>query len=126
MEKRELICIQCPMGCPLTVTVSDDGAVSVTGNTCPRGAAYGEKEVTHPTRTVTSTVKLDGGTIARVSVKTASDIPKEKIFGVMEEIRAARVAAPRQPMRVPVPRHQQRLERREARHPHGRRAAQHR
>ena len=94
MEKRELICIQCPMGCPLTVTVSDDGAVSVTGNTCPRGAAYGEKEVTHPTRTVTSTVKLDGGTIARVSVKTASDIPKEKIFGVMEEIRAARVAAP--------------------------------
>lgn len=94
MEKRELICIQCPMGCPLTVTVSDDGAVSVTGNTCPRGAAYGEKEVTHPMRTVTSTVKLDGGTIARVSVKTASDIPKEKIFGVMEEIRAARVAAP--------------------------------
>ena len=94
MEKRELICIQCPMGCPLTVTVADDGAVSVTGNTCPRGAAYGEKEVTHPTRTVTSTVKLDGGTIARVSVKTASDIPKEKIFGVMEEIRAARVAAP--------------------------------
>ncbi len=94
MEKRELICIQCPMGCPLTVTVADDGAVSVTGNTCPRGAAYGEKEVTHPTRTVTSTVKLDGGTIARVSVKTASDIPKEKIFGVMEEIRAARASAP--------------------------------
>ena len=94
MEKRELICIQCPMGCPLTVTVSDDGSVSVAGNTCPRGAAYGEKEVTHPTRTVTSTVKIDGGTIARVSVKTASDIPKEKIFGVMEEIRASRVTAP--------------------------------
>lgn len=94
MEKRELICIQCPMGCPLTVTVSDDGSVSVAGNTCPRGEAYGEKEVTHPTRTVTSTVKIDGGTIARVSVKTASDIPKEKIFGVMEEIRASRVAAP--------------------------------
>ena len=94
MEKRELVCIQCPMGCPLSVTVSDDGAVSVTGNTCPRGAVYGEKEVTHPTRTVTSTVRVDGGAIARVSVKTASDIPKEAIFGVMEDIRASRVKAP--------------------------------
>ena len=26
MEKRELICIGCPMGCPLTVTL-DGGAV---------------------------------------------------------------------------------------------------
>ena len=94
MEKRELVCIQCPMGCPLSVTVSDDGAVSVTGNTCPRGAVYGEKEVTHPTRTVTSTVVVEGGEIPRVSVKTSSDVPKEKIFGVMEDIRASRVKAP--------------------------------
>ena len=27
MEKRELICIGCPMGCPLTVTL-DGGAVT--------------------------------------------------------------------------------------------------
>ena len=94
MEKRELICIQCPMGCPLTVTVHDDGKVTVEGNTCPRGAAYGEKEVTHPTRTVTSTVVLEGGEIARVSVKTASDIPKEKIFDVMAEISRTKRRAP--------------------------------
>lgn len=93
MEKRELICIQCPMGCPLTVTVDGD-KVTVEGNTCPRGAVYGEKEVTHPTRTVTSTIDVDGGEIPRVSVKTSGDIPKEKIFDVMREIRAARVAAP--------------------------------
>ena len=93
MEIRELTCIQCPMGCQLTVTV-DDGKVTVTGNTCPRGAIYGEKEVAAPTRTVTSTVIVNGGELARVSVKTASDIPKGKIFAVMEEIRAARVEAP--------------------------------
>ena len=93
METRELTCIQCPLGCPLTVTVDGD-SVTVTGNTCPRGAVYGEKEVTHPTRTVTSTVVVEGGEMARVSVKTAGDIPKEKIFDVMVEIRGTKLTAP--------------------------------
>ena len=93
MEKRELTCIQCPLGCPLTVTV-DGSSVTVTGNTCPRGAVYGEKEVTHPTRTVTSTVIVEGGEMPRASVKTAGDIPKEKIFDVMAEIRAVKLTAP--------------------------------
>ena len=93
MEIRELTCIQCPLGCPLTVTVDGD-SVTVTGNTCPRGAVYGEKEVTHPTRTVTSTVVVEGGEMARVSVKTAGDIPKEKIFDVMAEIRGTKLTAP--------------------------------
>ena len=92
-EIRELTCIQCPMGCALTVTI-EDGKVSVSGNSCPRGAAYGEKEVTHPTRIVTSSVPVDCGEIARVSVKTAGDIPKEKIFDIMKDIRAIRVKAP--------------------------------
>lgn len=93
MEIRELTCIQCPMGCQLTVTV-DDGKVTVTGNTCPRGAIYGEKEVTAPTRTVTSTVVVEGGELPRASVKTAFDIPKGMIFAIMDEIRAAKVPAP--------------------------------
>ena len=93
METRELTCIQCPMGCQLTVTVDGDN-VTVTGNTCPRGAVYGKKEVTAPTRTVTSTVVVRGGELARVSVKTASDIPKGSIFAVMQDIRETVVEAP--------------------------------
>lgn len=93
MEIRELTCIQCPMGCQLTVTVDGEN-VTVEGNTCPRGAVYGKKEVTAPTRTVTSTVVVEGGELPRVSVKTATDIPKGMIFAVMEKIRAARVTAP--------------------------------
>ncbi len=93
MEIRELTCIQCPMGCQLTVTV-DGEDVSVSGNTCPRGETYGVKEVTAPTRTVTGTVPVEYGEIARVSVKTIPDIPKDKIFEVMSEIHAARLNAP--------------------------------
>ena len=93
MEVRELICINCPMGCPLTVTM-DGEQLTVTGNTCPRGEDYARKEILSPTRIVTSSVRVSGGTIARVSVKTKTDIPKGKIFDVMEEIRAVRVDAP--------------------------------
>lgn len=94
MEKTDLICINCPMGCNLTVTKADDGSVSVTGNTCPRGEEYGIKEVTAPTRTVTSIVRVTDGEIPMVSVKTAADIPKEKIFEVMKSIRETKTVAP--------------------------------
>lgn len=90
---HELTCIRCPMGCQLTVEVEGEN-VTVTGNTCPRGAEYGAKEVTAPTRTVTSSVRVDGGELPLVSVKTASDVPKESIMAVMAEIRACRVTAP--------------------------------
>lgn len=94
METRELICIGCPMGCQLTVNMEDADNITVTGNTCSRGEAYGKKEVTNPTRIVTSSVKINDGTIARVSVKTENDIPKGKIFDIMKEIREVTVTAP--------------------------------
>ena len=93
METRELTCIRCPMGCQLTVTVDGEN-VTVTGNTCPRGEEYGRNEVMNPVRTVTSSVIVKGGELARASVKTRSDIPKDKIFDVMEAIRAVTVEAP--------------------------------
>lgn len=94
-EVRELICINCPLGCPLTVTLADGVVTSVAGNTCPRGDAYGRKEVTDPTRIVTTTVPVDGSATERmVSVKTASDIPKGKVFDVVRALADVRAAAP--------------------------------
>lgn len=92
---RELTCISCPLGCPLKVELDENGAVlSVTGNTCKRGEDYGRKEVTAPTRTVTSTVRVEGAKAPVTSVRTKTDIPKDKIFACMEEIRKAVVKAP--------------------------------
>ncbi|MCI8294069.1 MAG: DUF1667 domain-containing protein [Hespellia sp.] len=94
MEKRELICIGCPMGCPLTVEMNGKEVVSVAGNTCPRGDAYARKEVTNPTRIVTSTVMVEGGTVDMVSVKTKEDIPKDKIFDCVKALKGIKVKAP--------------------------------
>lgn len=94
MTIREMTCIRCPLGCALSVAQDSEGKVTVTGNTCPRGAQYGEKELTNPTRTVTSTVRIRGVKDAVVSVKTASDIPKGKIMECMEALAHAAAEAP--------------------------------
>jgi len=94
MDKRELICIGCPMGCRMTVELDGGKIAFVSGYTCPRGKAYAEKEVTNPTRIVTSTVKVISGSRKRVSCKTASDIPKDKISDVMADINSVCVTAP--------------------------------
>ena len=61
METRELTCIGCPMGCQITVELEKGEVKSVTGNTCAKGDTYARKEVTNPTRIVTSTVILHNG-----------------------------------------------------------------
>ena len=94
MEERKLTCIGCPMGCPLTVVMNGKEVVSVTGNTCKRGDIYARKEVTNPTRIVTSTVRVTGGSEAMVSVKTKEDIPKGKIFDCVKALKNVEVAAP--------------------------------
>ena len=94
MEKRNLTCIGCPMGCALLVEMDGKEIISVTGNTCKKGAEYAVKEVTDPTRIVTTTVRVKNGSMPVVSVKTAQDIPKEKIMDVMECINQITVEAP--------------------------------
>ena len=94
METIELTCIGCPLGCPLRVENEGAEVLLVTGNTCPRGEAYGRREVTHPTRVVTSTVRVAGGALPVVSCKTAAEVPKDKIFDVVRALKEVQVPAP--------------------------------
>lgn len=88
MEKREMICIVCPVGCHLEIkeNVDSESGYTVMGATCKRGQIYGVKELSNPTRTLTSTVKLKGGTHSRIPVRTDKEIPKDKIFDCMKVI----------------------------------------
>ena len=94
MSERELICIGCPMGCPIVVKMEDGKVVSVTGNTCPRGEAYARKEVTDPTRIVTTTVRVADGKVPMIKVKTEHDISKDKIFDCIAALRGVTIKAP--------------------------------
>lgn len=94
MSEKHLTCIGCPMGCQLTVSMNGREVLGVSGNNCRRGAVYGAKEVTNPTRIVTTTVRVKGGEINAVSVKTKEDIPKEKIFDCIKSLKDLEVKAP--------------------------------
>lgn len=94
MEQKNLTCICCPLGCQMIVEIENKEVKTVTGNTCKRGNDYARKEVTSPTRIVTSTVKVSGGNASMVSVKTKADIPKSKIFDCVKALKDVTVQAP--------------------------------
>ena len=89
MEIKNLTCINCPVGCSLKVEMDGSHVTCVSGNTCRRGEVYARKEVTNPTRIVTTTVKVVNGTSGTVSVKT-----KEKIFACIEALKGIEITAP--------------------------------
>lgn len=75
-QVRDLVCIVCPKGCRLRIEQTDDG-LQVSGNHCARGAEYAQTELTHPTRVLTSTVRITGALHARLPVKSSCPIPRE-------------------------------------------------
>lgn len=91
---REMICINCPLGCHLTVDDSNLDDIKVTGNTCPRGIVYAKNEITSPKRMVTGSVRVEGGNIAMVSVKTREAIPKQLIFDSLQTLKTVVLQAP--------------------------------
>ena len=81
---RDLICIVCPKGCPMKVTLEGKEILNIEGFTCPRGKQYAIDECTHPMRTITSTVRTSNGGV--VAIKTDKTVPKELMFDCMKEI----------------------------------------
>lgn len=94
MQEKKMICTVCPMGCHLTATMNDAGELTVTGNTCPRGARYGRDEFIDPQRTVTTSVYVDGGQLPVVSVRTKTPVSKTKIPEVLAALEGFRAQAP--------------------------------
>ena len=99
IEKIPLTCIICPMGCSMEVTVETDASghkkvTAVKDNGCKRGEQYAAKELQNPTRTLTTTIKVEGGVLPVVPVKTAGEVPKTSLLQCMEVVRRAGCKAP--------------------------------
>ena len=93
-QKNEIItCINCPMGCRMEVTLEDGAVVSVKGNTCKRGDLYAHQECTQPLRMITAVAPV-AGSVAPVSLKTRTPIPKAKIDECMRAIDELQLKAP--------------------------------
>ena len=96
---KDLVCIVCPNGCRMKVTLPDSGPLSpetilVEGNRCERGVDYAHQEMTCPRRVLTSTVRLTVSRHTRLPFKTCRSIPKTSLLDVMRMLDHAEASAP--------------------------------
>jgi len=88
----EIVCISCPVGCALTVRLG--GEIEVSGHKCNAGIAYAKEEITNPTRNIATSVRVTGGDMPMLSVKTVRPIPKGAIRAVVDAVHLVSVVAP--------------------------------
>ena len=93
MKEKNFTCIVCPKSCGVTVRPLGEG-LEVTGNECRRGAEYAENEYLHPMRTITSTVKVTGGSFPRMGVAGTREVPRGRLRDCLAEIYRLTVQAP--------------------------------
>jgi len=94
MEKKDFICIVCPIGCNIEVKFEGKGIRSISGNKCFKGKEFVIAEIIHPQRVLTTTVKVKNGENKLLPVKTDKPVSKELIFKIMKEVRQIEVKAP--------------------------------
>lgn len=93
-DQKALICVTCPMGCRLDVTLVDGQVVAVEGQGCKRVLAYARDETANPRRVVTTTVRVQAGRHPLLPVCTHGPFPKGQIFALLAELRRVAVSAP--------------------------------
>lgn len=90
---KEMTCIVCPNGCLLKVE-EIEGKLVVSGNKCKRGETFALEELSHPMRTICSTVRTRFKEVPVIPVRVSKEIPKDKIFEVMEVINQVVIEKP--------------------------------
>jgi CxxC motif-containing protein len=92
--QRELVCIACPLGCRMVVSTDAGGEVTVTGNRCPRGEAYGKEEILSPKRILTAVVPTDSAQFPFAPVRTSRSISRELMQALLSDLYGRRVSLP--------------------------------
>lgn len=77
--RKQVTCIVCPLSCSGEVLIESGTAISITGFSCQRGENYANEEVTAPRRMLTTTVKVQGGELLLLPVRSEKPLPKEHI-----------------------------------------------
>lgn len=94
LEKPKTItCINCPLGCSITVACGKDGLTS-SGHECRLGEEYALQEYRDPRRILTGTVRVEGAFLPRLPVKTDAPIPRNAIALASRALAQITVRAP--------------------------------
>lgn len=95
MSREEtIICINCPVGCKVDLKVEGEQILEMNGNKCEKGREYVINEFKCPTRILPTTVRVEGGKLPLVPVKTAEPIPRDKLENAMRVLAKVKLKAP--------------------------------
>ncbi|WP_051280803.1 FAD-dependent oxidoreductase [Anaerovorax odorimutans] len=101
-KEKQITCILCPTGCQISIckTSSSGDSYEITDFGCHKGEAFALEEYTNPQRTVTTSVKLNGGIRPLLPVRTDKPISKKLIPEVIAIARKFSCDAPISPGKV--------------------------
>jgi CxxC motif-containing protein len=93
-EQREYICVTCPVGCTIQAVVEGQELVELKGQACQRGEAFVREELTSPRRMLTTTVRVRGGHLPLVPVRSTAPLPQSLIVDIAALLREVELDAP--------------------------------
>ncbi len=99
-EHRAFICVTCPVGCSIDALVEGQELVELRGQACARGEAFVREELTDPRRMLTTTVRVRGGKLPLVPVRSSAPLPKHLLLDVARTLREVELEAPVQQYQV--------------------------
>jgi len=79
MNAKEIVCIVCPNGCRIRCE-QKNGQMLLSGQKCKRGTEYAVAELTHPMRSLTTSVRTVFPDSPVVSVRTDGEIEKSMLI----------------------------------------------
>ncbi len=99
-EQREFICVTCPVGCSIEALVEGQELIEMRGQACGRGEHFVQEELTDPRRMLTTTVRVRGGTLPLVPVRSSAPLPQHLLMEVARALRQVELEAPVQEHQV--------------------------
>lgn len=91
---REIVCVLCPMGCKMNVEIKKGEIIKIENAECGRGKDYSIQEVKSPVRDFFTTVRVKGGRIPILSVRSNKPIPKDMLIPCASELAGVILSAP--------------------------------
>ena len=93
-ENKSLTCVVCPVGCQIDLCIEDGAVTHMKGFSCSRGQDYAKAEVIDPRRILTTTVKVRGGMLPVVPVKSDKTLPRNILLECMKVVSRVELIAP--------------------------------
>jgi CxxC motif-containing protein len=88
-----MVCFFCPKSCLLSVQKAN-GKIRTEGNHCSRGIEFATKELEDPERILTSTMRVNNGSLPLVSIRSENPVKKVEFKSLVNYFDSIVIDAP--------------------------------